>query len=97
MGLRADPAVAEASAQAADASAQPCNHFQALKQPFFGDLHVHTGLSFDAYISSIRLGPDAAYGYAKGKSIQLPGADGMLGAYTAIDRPLDFAAITDHG
>ncbi len=97
MGLRADPAVAEASAQAADASAQPCNHFQALKQPFFGDLHVHTGLSFDAYISSIRLGPDPAYRYAKGEPLQLPGADGMPGAYTAIDRPLDFAAITDHG
>ena len=63
----------------------------------FGDLHVHTGLSFDAYISSIRLGPDDAYRYAKGEPLALPGADGKPGNIARIDRPLDFAAVTDHG
>ena len=79
------------------AAATPCDHFSPTKRPWFGDLHVHTGLSFDAYISSIRLDPDAAYRYAKGEPIRLPGADGQPGDQVRIDRPLDFAAVTDHG
>ena len=74
-----------------------CDHFQQNRQPLFGDLHVHTGLSFDAYISSIRLGPEDAYRYAKGEPIRLPGADGQPGDEVRINRPLDFAAVTDHG
>ena len=70
-----------------------CDHFQQNRQPLFGDLHIHTGLSFDAYISSIQLGPEDAYRYAKGEPIQLPGADGQPGDHVRIDRPLDFAAV----
>ncbi len=74
-----------------------CNVQSPTRIALFGDLHVHTGLSFDAYISSIRLGPNDAYRYAKGEPLALPGADGKLGNIARIDRPLDFAAVTDHG
>ena len=36
------------------------------KNVYFGDLHVHTSLSFDAYLFGTRLDPDAAYQIAKG-------------------------------
>ena len=52
-----------------------CNVQSPTRIALFGDLHVHTGLSFDAYISSIRLGPNDAYRYAKGEPLALPGAD----------------------
>ena len=56
-----------------------CNVQSPTRIALFGDLHVHTGLSFDAYISSIRLGPNDAYRYAKGEPLVLPGADGKPG------------------
>ncbi|MDG2459820.1 MAG: DUF3604 domain-containing protein [Luminiphilus sp.] len=77
-------------------SSATCDTQSPTRIALFGDLHVHTGLSFDAYISSIRLGPDDAYRYAKGEPLQLPGADGKPGNTARIDRPLDFAAVTDH-
>ena len=55
-----------------------CDANSPTRMALFGDLHIHTGLSFDAYISSIRLGPEDAYRYAKGEPIRLPGADGQL-------------------
>lgn len=57
----------------------------------FGDLHVHTGLSFDAYIFGTRSTPDAAYRYAKGEPLQHP-----AGFEMQLPRPLDFQAVTDH-
>ena len=74
-----------------------CDANSPTRMALFGDLHIHTGLSFDAFISSIRLGPEDAYRYAKGEAIRLPGADGQPADEVTIDRPLDFAAVTDHG
>lgn len=75
----------------------PCLNQTETKQPFFGDLHIHSRLSFDSYLSSQRNGPDEVYDYAKGMPITLPGADGEQRVIAQIDRPLDFAALTDHG
>ena len=61
------------------------------RDAFFGDLHVHTMYSFDAFIFGTTASPDDAYRYAKGGSIKHP-----LGFNMQLDDPLDFYAITDH-
>lgn len=61
------------------------------RDAFFGDLHVHTRYSFDAYIFGTTASPDDAYRYAKGGAIKHP-----LGFDMQLDDPLDFYAVTDH-
>ena len=61
------------------------------KDAFFGDLHVHTMYSFDAFIFGTTASPDDAYRYAKGGVIKHP-----LGFDMQLDDPLDFYAVTDH-
>jgi len=62
------------------------------RQALFGDVHVHTNLSFDAYIFGVRRTPDDAYRYAKGEAIRhAAGYDIQLKG-----GPLDFYAVTDH-
>src|SRR5262249_61764148 len=59
---------------------------------YFGDFHLHTRNSFDAYIFNVRATPDDAYKYAKGGTIGHPsGYDMKLES-----GPLDFLAVTDH-
>ena len=62
------------------------------KNLYFGDLHVHTKHSFDAYIFGTTATPDDAYEFAKGGAINHP-----LGYEMQIREPLDFYAVTDHG
>ena len=59
---------------------------------FWGDLHLHSNLSPDAYIFENRmLGPSEAYQFAAGESVL-----SSTGTLAKLDRPLDFLAVTDH-
>jgi len=75
-----------------------CAAHDPLRNVFFGDLHVHTGLSADAYATNTRVTLDEAYGFARGEEVLLPPLDerGRGTRPTRLERPLDFAAITDH-
>ena len=61
------------------------------RKALFGELHMHTWWSFDAYTNSTRATPDDAYEFAKGKPKKHPN-----GQTYQISRPLDFMAVTDH-
>jgi len=61
------------------------------RQALFGDLHIHTQLSFDAFIFGTRSTPDSAYEYAKGAAIDHPSGFKMR-----LKAPLDFLGVTDH-
>jgi hypothetical protein len=80
------------------ASRQPCLQRDPLRRALFGDLHVHTALSSDAWNYDVEVRPSDAYAYAFGEPILLPpkDAEGAGTRRVRIDRPLDFAAVTDH-
>jgi hypothetical protein len=58
---------------------------------YWGDLHLHSQLSADAYILQTRLTKDQAFKFARGETVQ---ADNGMPA--KLRRPLDFLAVTDH-
>jgi len=63
-----------------------------LRNAYFGDLHVHTRYSFDAYAFGTVASPSDAYRFAKGEAIQNPAGFNMQ-----LREPLDFYGVTDHG
>ena len=80
-------AMAQAVDHAAEEAAIPENP---LKEAYFGETHVHTSFSLDAYIGGTRLTPFDAYRFAKGEGVPVNGVIRDIG------RPLDFAAVSDH-
>ncbi len=79
-------------------AAERCADHDPNRNVYWGDLHVHTSISMDAYMFGTRLGPDDAYRFATGGEVKVGplGADGAGTRPLRIDRPLDFAAVTDH-
>jgi len=77
---------------------EPCAAYDPLRQPFFGDTHVHTTFSFDAWGQGTRAGPRDAYRFARGEAIGMQpyDADGKALAHIQLRRPLDYAVVTDH-
>jgi hypothetical protein len=75
-----------------------CEDRHPLRRAFFGDTHVHTGYSFDAWGQGTLARPDDAYRFAKGERIGSQPYDDSgkpLGS-VQLRRPLDFAVVTDH-
>src|SRR5260370_6061254 len=63
------------------------------RNPYFGDLHVHTAWSLDAYVMAALNGPDEAYRFAKGEPTH---SSLMNTEESRLQRSLDFTAVTDH-
>jgi hypothetical protein len=61
------------------------------RNAYFGDLHVHTELSFDASAFGTTATPADAYRYAQGEAIKHPS-----GFDVQLAQPLDFYGVTDH-
>lgn len=87
----------QVAAQQEDAFYQPTPQPASYPAPsdsnnvYFGDLHVHTSMSFDSYLFGNRLDMDTAYRVAKGEAVKT-----AAGETARLTRPLDFAALTDH-
>jgi hypothetical protein len=85
------PAAAGHARPALVAAAQAADDDPADRRALFGELHLHTGQSFDAYtMMGTRSTPDEAYRFARGEPIT------YLGQRVQRPRALDFTAVTDH-
>lgn len=74
------------------------------RRVFFGELHLHTSLSLDAWTYGTKLLPEDAYRFGRGETVMVPAAQvareqGVTGAKEVAAKrawPLDFMAVTDH-
>lgn len=60
-------------------------------RPYWGDTHLHTDNSIDAFGFGVRLGPEEALRFARGEEVTA-----TTGGKAQLDRPLDFLVIADH-
>lgn len=90
-----EPKKAEAPAAAAKPVASPAAQApqpNPERNAYFGETHIHTSWSVDAWVMGNRLtGPADALAYAQGATIEHP-----MGFDIKIDTPLDFMGVTDH-
>lgn len=76
-----------AAGAATGSAAAPQTHL------YWGDTHLHTNYSWDAYgTGNTTITPDDAYRFARGFPVIHPALHNVV----QIDRPLDFLAVTDH-
>ncbi len=61
------------------------------RQVYWGDSHLHTGLSVDAGLFGARLGLEEAYRFARGEQVV-----SSTGQPVKLSRPLDWLVIADH-
>jgi hypothetical protein len=86
--LRHDPIKTAKNVAEAEAGVELAEYPQ---QVLWGDTHLHTDNSIDAFGFGTRLGPDAALQFARGDMVtSTTGIDAQLA------RPLDFLVIADH-
>ncbi len=60
-------------------------------RPYWGDTHLHTDNSIDAFGFGVRLGPEEALQFASGQEVT-----STTGTKAKLARPLDFLVISDH-
>ena len=87
-----DPDASAPAAPDAAPAVPPAIESNPLRNAYFGDTHVHTALSVDAYVMGTRRTPDDAYEFARGAAIEH--ASGLM---MQLRKPLDFLAVSDHG
>ena len=58
---------------------------------YWGDTHLHTNLSQDAFTFGVTLGPEESYKFAKGEPVKA-----THGEIAQLARPLDFLVVADH-
>jgi hypothetical protein len=58
---------------------------------YWGDTHLHTSNSIDAFGFGVRIGPEEALRFARGEEVTA-----TSGIKAKLDRPLDFLVIADH-
>ncbi len=91
MAVLASPTPQQSVAAASVAGAQPAASTAYPEQVFWGDTHLHTANSLDAFAFGNRLGPEAALRFAKGETVT-----SSTGLSAQLNRPLDFLVIADH-
>ncbi len=88
----AAPKKSAADEAAKKAAAAPAPQPNPERNAYFGETHVHTSWSLDAFaIGNMVTTPGDAYKYFKGEPIKHP-----MGFDIKIDTPLDWAGVTDH-
>lgn len=77
---------------------EPCECRNEERNLYWGEMHAHTVLSWDAQSYELRVTPAQAYDFAKGDSLLLPplNEEGEGTRLVQLSRPLDFVALSDH-
>jgi len=84
-------AQADTAAKAPATPAETAAASAADRRAWFGELHLHTSYSFDAWgLMATKTTPDDAYRFGKGEAVS------MNGQMIRRGWPLDFMAVTDH-